>query len=292
MKLATSAILAAALILAGCESQPLPPPPIAAAPPRSAGLARGADLPTDASDILSELKTSRLDFVARYYRDPASRWPTLSAGEVQRLSALGLKIVTVWEWHSRDPAAFSYASGYYEALNAYGQAKSVGQPAGSAIYFAVDFNARGQDLYRVDQYFRGVAAGFAAAGQGRPQYKVGVYGSGAVCAMMKGERLAQYAWLSGSTAWEGSSGYAGWNIRQADQGAHWAHLSFVHDANEATEDYGGFRLAGDDATPAPAIATAAAPAVATATAPPSPTDVAQQAREPDHTLVGMIKSWF
>ncbi|HEV2188757.1 MAG TPA: glycoside hydrolase domain-containing protein [Stellaceae bacterium] len=284
------AILVAVLILAGCESQPLPPPPIAAAPPRSAGPVRGVDLPTDASDILSELKTSRLDFVARYYRDPASRWPTLSAGEVQRLSALGLKIVTVWESHSRRPDYFSYASGYYDALSAYRQAQSVGQPAGSAIYFAVDFNARGPDLYRVDQYFRGVAAGFAAAGNGRPGYKVGVYGSGAVCAMMKGERLAQYAWLSGSTAWEGSSGYSGWNIRQADQGAHWAHLSFVHDANEATEDYGGFRLAGYDATPAPSVATAAAaPAAA---APQTPTDVAQQAPEPDHTLVGMIKSWF
>ena len=289
MKVATLAVLLAASILAGCESPPSPPPIAAASPPR-VGPARGVDLPTDASDILSELKTSRLDFVARYYRDPASRWPTLTAGEVQHLSALGLKIVTVWEWHSRDPAAFSYASGYYEALNAYRQAKSVGQPAGSAIYFAVDFNARGQDLYRVDQYFRGVAASFAAAGQGRPEYKVGVYGSGAVCAMMKGERLAQYSWLSGSTAWEGSSGYAGWNIRQADQGAHWAHLSFVHDANEATDDYGGFRLAGYDATPTPAIATVAAPAIATA--PPNPTDVAQQAPEPDHTFVGMIRSWF
>jgi hypothetical protein len=271
----------AALVLAACQSAPPPSSPMAMVPPAVAGPARGIDIPTDASDILGELKGSRLDFVARYYRDPASRWPSLSSGEVQRLSSLGLKIVTVWESHSRRPDYFSYASGYYDALSAYRQAKAVAQPPDSAIYFAVDFNARGYDLYPVDQYFRGVHAGFAAAGNGTPDYKIGVYGSGAVCTMIKGERLAQYSWLSGSTAWEGSSGYTGWNIRQADQGARWAHLSFVHDANEATEDYGGFRLAGDDAV-----------AVAVATAPPNPTDVAQQAPEPDHSLVGMIRSWF
>jgi glycoside hydrolase-like protein len=271
----------AALVLAACQDAP-PPAAVAEQPPQRVGPSRGIDIPTDASDILGELKTSRLDFVARYYRDPASRWPTLSPDEVQRLSSLGLKIVTVWESHSRRPDYFSYASGYYDALSAYRQAKAVAQSPGSAIYFAVDFNARGYDLYQVDQYFRGVYAGFAAAGNGRPDYKIGVYGSGAVCAMIKGERLAQYSWLSGSTAWEGSSGYTGWNIRQADQGARWAHLSFVHDANEATEDFGGFQLAGYDATPASAVAAAS----------PNPTDTAQQAPEPDRSLVGMIKSWF
>jgi hypothetical protein len=230
-------LLLAALSLAGCQG----PPSSSAVErlPRGAGPVRGIDLPIDASDVINELKTSRLDFVARYYRDPASRWPTLSAAEAQRLSALGLKIVTVWEWHSHDPAYFSYASGYSDALNAYRQAKAVGQPGGSAIYFAVDFNARGQNLQQVDQYFRGIAAGFAAAGRGRPEYKVGVYGSGAVCATVRGTGLAQYSWLSNARAWEGSSTYAAWSIKQ---GWPFAHLSFSHDSNEAKEDYGGFRL--------------------------------------------------
>src|ERR1700704_2919561 len=38
------------------------------------GRARGIDMATDARDHLNELKHSRLDFIARYYRDPASRW--------------------------------------------------------------------------------------------------------------------------------------------------------------------------------------------------------------------------
>ena len=269
----------AALVLAACQSAP-PPPPVAAALPPAPGLARGIDLPTDASDVLSEIKGFPIDFVARYYRAPESRWPSLSPSEVQRISALGLKIVTVWEWHSRDPAYFSYASGYFDAASAYRQAKSVGQPPGSAIYFAVDFNARGQGLYQVDQYFRGVYAGFANAGRGRPEYKIGVYGSGAVCALIKGERLAQYAWLSGSTAWEGSSSYADWNIRQAAQGARFTNLAFAHDANDAKEDYGGFRLGGYG--PPPSVMAAVAPEQPAAPPPP----------EPDHSLGGMIRSWF
>ena len=263
LKFATLAPFLLALVLAGCASPPPPSPMVVI--PAGGGLAHGIDLPTDASDVLGELRGFKLDFVARYYRDPASRWPTLTAAELERLSALGVKIVTVWESHSGRPDYFSYASGYNDALSAYRQAKNVAQPAGSAIYFAVDFNARNTDLLQVDQYFRGVAAGFYAARAGRPEYKVGVYGSGAVCDLVKREHLAQYSWLSGSTAWEGTSDYADWSIRQAAQGARFPNLSFSHDANEARNDYGGFQL-GNDANPSAAIVTVAATVPATVAA--------------------------
>src|SRR5436305_9475996 len=114
------------LLLAACHSAP----PTIVAQPSSTGAWQGIDLPTDASDALNEIKDSQVDFVARYYRSPTSRWPTLSAAEVQRLSSLGLKIVAVWESHSHDPAYFSYAVGYDDAATAYRQAKKVGQPPG------------------------------------------------------------------------------------------------------------------------------------------------------------------
>ena len=269
MQFSKLAILLSALILAGCQSQPGPGLTVE----RPFGFARGVDLPIDASDVLNELKGSRLDFVARYYRDPASRWPTLSASEVQRLSSLGLKIVAVWESHSHLAAYFSYASGYSDAWNAYRQAKTVGQPAGSAIYFAVDFNAGAQDLPRVDQYFRGIAAGFAAVSRGRAEYQVGVYGSGAVCDAVKRTRLARYAWLSNARAWAGSAGYTGWDIRQ---GAPFASLSFNHDSNEARGDYGGFR---------PANLAVAAPSISLDTAlPPAP--------QPDPRLASAVRPRF
>jgi Domain of unknown function (DUF1906) len=208
--------------------------------PRPVEMARGIDLPTDASDVLNELQDSRIEFVARYYRLPESRWPALTASEAQRLSSLGLKIVAVWESHSREPAHFSYSSGYSDAMMAYWQARAAGQPTGSAIYLAVDFNAPQQILYAIDDYFRGVAAGLAAAGEGHADYAIGVYGSGAVCDAVKRAGLAQYSWLSNSFAWDGSTSYDDWNIKQ---GAQAPDLPFDHDSDEAREEYGAFRLA-------------------------------------------------
>ena len=230
--------LLAVLALAGCHHAA--PPPVVAAP-AAPGLAHGIDMATDARDVSMELTGSRVDFVARYYRDPASRWPTLSPAEARMLSAAGKEVVAVWESHSGNPAYFSYASGYADAAAAYRQAKAVGQPAGSAIYFAVDFNAYQPDILGpIDHYFRGVLAGLqVAAGGHAPEYRVGVYGSGAVCDYLKRARLAQLTWLSNSTAWAGHDQFAGWDIRQGPQSA---ALSFSHDSNEARGDYGGFRV--------------------------------------------------
>jgi hypothetical protein len=226
------------LTLAACSETPSP---VAELPrPARIGPPQGIDTPIDARDVSNELKSTRLDFVARYYRDPASRWPTLSAAEAAMLSSAGFKIVAIWEWHSHQPQYFSYASGYADAVSAYRQARSIGQPAGSAIYFAVDYNAPQPDITGgIDQYFRGIAAGLVAAG-GSAQYRVGVYGSGAVCAHLKRARLAEYAWLSNSTAWSGYNDFSDWNIKQLSPSS----LSFGHDWNRATDDYGGFQVKG------------------------------------------------
>jgi glycoside hydrolase-like protein len=229
------ALVLSLLAVAGCAG---PPPPVAVPPPR-VGPVQGIDLAIDARDVSSELRSRKLDFVARYYRDPTSRWPTLSASEAAMLSAAGMNIVAVWEYHSARPDYFSYQSGYADALNAYRQARAVGQPAGSAIYFAVDYNAPDADIRgSIDRYFRGVHAGLASLG-GNPYYRVGVYGSGAVCGYLKRARLAQYAWLSNSTAWSGYGGFTDWNIKQ---GRGTLSLSFSHDWNQAREDYGGFQV--------------------------------------------------
>jgi Rv2525c-like, glycoside hydrolase-like domain len=238
LKLAKLAPLFPGLMLMACQGLPSPPPAIEL--PARIGSGQGIDVPTDASDVLMDLEGSGVEFVARYYREPGSRWPALSASEAQRLSSLGLKIVAVWEARSRDLAHFTYSTGYGDAVTAYGEAKAAGQPMDSAIYFAVDFNPRSELLASVAEYFRGVNAGLAAASGGRANYAVGVYGSGAVCDAMKREGLAQYSWLSNSIAWEGSIGYDGWNIRQGGQSP---MLSFSQDSDEARGAYGGFEVA-------------------------------------------------
>jgi hypothetical protein len=226
------------LLTAGCETAA--PPPLAAVAPPRAGFARGIDLPIDARDVSQELKGSGVDFVARYYRYPTSRWPTLTAEEARSVAATGMKLVTLFESHSHRPDYFNYQSGFSDGLTAYQQARRIGQPAGSAIYFAVDYNAPQNDIAGpIDRYFRGVRAGLFAASGGKPEYRIGVYGSGAVCDYMKRMRLAQFAWLSGSTAWAGYDRFTDWNIRQ---GKTLPSLSFNHDINEARDDYGGFTV--------------------------------------------------
>ena len=235
-----------ALILAACQGGP--GANATHGSPGSFGSVEGIDLPTDSSDVLNEIRGSQVAFVARYYRDPASHWPPLSASEAQRLSSMGLKIVAVWEPHDPDPGYFSYYSGYNDAIAAYGQARAVGQPAGSAIYFAVDFNAH--EVEPIEQYFHGITAGLEAASSGRMDYRIGVYGSGDVCDTVKQAGLAQYSWLSNSISWAGSLDYDDWNIRQGDTST---DLSFSHDSDEAKDDYGGFQVANEDiAAPSPA----------------------------------------
>src|ERR1700730_8401323 len=199
------ALLLPLLLLAGCYNAD--PKPVVQQP-KPPARAQGVDLATDAGQVAHHIKSNGLDFVARYYRKPDSRWPTLSASEAKVLSALGLNVVAVWESHSQHRDYFTYSRGYWDAMQAGQQAKQVGQPAGLAIYFP------GGDTVPRDHYLRGITAGLAAATGGKSDYKVGVYGSGAVCDSVKGRGLAQYAWLSNSTAWAGSRSFSDLDIRQ------------------------------------------------------------------------------
>src|ERR1700730_919481 len=143
LKIKNLALCLPLLLLAGCYNAD--PQPVAQQP-RFPARAQGIDLATDAGHVAQYIKGNGLDFVARYYRKPDSRWPALSANEAKVLSALGLNVVAVWESHSQHRDYFTYGRGYWDAVSAYRQAKAVGQPAGSAIYFAVDFDAKGADL--------------------------------------------------------------------------------------------------------------------------------------------------
>ena len=196
----------------------------------------GIDLAMDTSNVVEELRGGRIDFVARYYRDPTSSLPALSPQEALKLASAGVKIVAVWEQNSPDPVNLTYTSGYNDAISAYKQAKAIGQPAGSAIYFAIDYNAH--DLAPALEYFHGIEAGLAAASGGPSEYKIGVYGSGAVCDAIKRAGLARYSWLTKATSWDGTLDYNDWNIKQGDA----LPFSFDNDSNEARGDYGGFRL--------------------------------------------------
>jgi len=69
-------------------------------------------------------------------------------------------------------------AGGTEALTS---AKDIGQPAGSAIYFAMDFDPGPPGFIpgaqqAIENYFKGVSSAFAGSG-----YTIGLYGAGRRC---------------------------------------------------------------------------------------------------------------
>lgn len=171
-------------------------------------------------------------FVARYYRSRKSTLNRLTPDEAQTISAAGLEIVAVFEYAGTKAAYFTAAQGALDVDDALQQAAAVGQPQGSAIYFAVDYNATQDDIAGpVTDYFNVVAP------KVRPKYQVGVYGSGATCEAMLGAGLADFAWLAQSIGFTGTPGFTGWNIKQ---GMPHKFCGLDTDPDDAHGDYGGF----------------------------------------------------
>jgi hypothetical protein len=180
-------------------------------------MSHGISTNRNISNISPCLKTNGIGFVCRYFssttRQPQKR---LTIAEAKAILAAGMQIVTVYEDGPTQFAYFSRTRGENDGQHAHGFASSIGQPAGSAIFFAVDYDALKLETEGViKEYFEGVHAGLAAAGGGAAQYDVGVYGSGRVCAHIKEtKRLARYSWLAESHGWAGHSNYQAPDIRQ------------------------------------------------------------------------------
>jgi peptidoglycan hydrolase-like protein with peptidoglycan-binding domain len=161
----------------------------------------GVDSNIDCSPFAATIFAQGTGFVARYYSDNPRK--KLTPAEAQALSAASLSIVTVFEDSNNKPEFFSAAAGKGHAATALAQAAAVKQPAGTAIYFAVDFDASMADISGpVTDYFRAVHSAFAAA---PTRYAVGVYGSGKTCRAILDAQLATFTWLTGSI---GFAGYA------------------------------------------------------------------------------------
>ncbi|MBE3589264.1 MAG: DUF1906 domain-containing protein [Firmicutes bacterium] len=152
--------------------------------------------------------------------------------EARAITAAGLKIVSVWETDPTRPDYFSFARGRQDGLLALAAARRAGQPAGSAICFAVDYEPRPADLDRIAAYFRGVRAA------GGP-YRVGAYGSHAVIARVHAEGLAEFLWQT--AAWSGARVHEAAHLFQYRNGVNWC--GFTNDADHALREPGWWSAA-------------------------------------------------
>ncbi len=102
-------------------------------------------------------------------------------------------------------------------------AQQFGQPINTVIFFGADFAVSENDFPTVEQYFKVLSPLIKTA-----HYKVGVYGEGYVCKMLKQNDLVSHCWLSQSTGkhFVGSIAYdekREWQIKQCANRKSWSH---------------------------------------------------------------------
>jgi LysM repeat protein len=183
-----------------------------AAPPTPAAgiLLRGLDANVNLTTKGSCLKSHGFAFAIRYYNinNPAKN---LTGPEAHALVTAGLQLGAVFEdGHPDHDAFFDHGKGVIHGKAAHDMANNkIGQPGGSAIYFAVDYDPALHTVQTViADYFKGVREGLATGNGGTPKYAIGVYGSGLTCRLLLAEGLATFTWLTQSTGFTESKDFA------------------------------------------------------------------------------------
>jgi peptidoglycan hydrolase-like protein with peptidoglycan-binding domain len=170
----------------------------APSPPRSSPAAVGIDCNFDTRPYLSCIqqaswKGQRIVFAVRYYS--GIRRKDLSRGEAEALSRLGIRCVTVWERRAKD--ANGYPNGFNHGYQAFGLAAQCGQPSGTPIYFAVDYEPSAAERAGVLRYFEGVRDGLNKARQNSQlRYDIGVYANRVGLDLCRAQGIVTWFWQS------------------------------------------------------------------------------------------------
>jgi hypothetical protein len=197
------------------------------------------DTTSDCSAAVNSLIELGYDTAIRYYSRLS--WKRLSQQEAITLGRNGIKLCIVYQNRQNQTGDFSFANGEAAAGDANDYAQNViYQPTGSAIYFAVDFDANETQIRQnVVPYFQAIQQGLAG------RYRVGVYGSGRVCRILSGESLADLTWLAQARAWGEYQDWldAGrWHLKQNMPGEVAGLPSDIDETNPAFPDFGAFLL--------------------------------------------------
>lgn len=160
------------------------------------------DASCDTTSNIEALKQAGVTHVGRYYNNGNSdKFPSkcLTKKEATALSSAGLNIVVVFQKAQNKISYFNASEGNAAAPQALRCAADVGQPLGSVIYFAVDFNASTDQVKsEIKSYFTSVNKILEG------KFEVGVYGSGLVCDSLYKAGLCKHRWLSCSTSYLGT----------------------------------------------------------------------------------------
>jgi peptidoglycan hydrolase-like protein with peptidoglycan-binding domain len=148
--------------------------------------------------------------------DPYFRNKALKPGEPQAILSAGLRLLPIFQYNGTQLFNFTYQKGYDQATIAHQKAIEHRLPAGTCIYFAVDYDALDIDIdSSIKPYFQGVKGALAVLGN---RYQFGVYGSRNVCTRVSNEVGARWSMVGGmSWGYSGNLGFplpTNWSFNQ------------------------------------------------------------------------------
>jgi hypothetical protein len=168
--------------------------------------------------FLRKMREVGVDTIIRYFDHENETIPgkTLTFDERMDIAASDFRLLVVFQhWGQKISTFRDRTRGASDAIRAVSLALDVGQPVGSAIYFAVDGPwSSSKDVADIIRYFTDVRRTVAREGN---LYRVGVYGSGLVCSTILDRGLADYCWLANAKAWPGYDDHltsGRWQLRQ------------------------------------------------------------------------------
>ncbi|HXH09855.1 MAG TPA: glycoside hydrolase domain-containing protein [Alphaproteobacteria bacterium] len=218
------------------------------------------DTPFNTESKIPCLLSQGVQTVIRYYNFSNSRTlpeKRLELAEAQALAAQGIQIAAIFQQRHDRVEDFTASKGLTAGRRAYRHAQdNIGQPAGSGIYFAVDFDASRSELENnITPYFEGVKRAFAEESGGNPEYRIGAYGSGLVCTTLTEKGLIELTWLAMSRGFRGTRealSAGEFHLAQRAPAATLCGLGVdFNDSNPDRPDFGAFTIDDDTARPGP-----------------------------------------
>ncbi|MEM1299609.1 MAG: TIGR02594 family protein [Pseudomonadota bacterium] len=163
------------------------------------------DSPWNVARHLGTLRAGGTETIIRYFNHqnsgslPEKR---VEPAEAAAIADEGLSLAIVFQQRGGaggNIGDLDAQSGCTDAKRAMVLADRIGQPDGSAIYFAVDHDFyKASDLASIEAYFGAVASQFGG------KYRIGVYGSGTVGKTVRDAGHADLIWLAAATGWSGT----------------------------------------------------------------------------------------
>lgn len=159
------------------------------------------DTPTNLKTYAKRLVAAGVTTAIRYEsRLPNAGWKRWQPDEMKAFKEAGLYCGIVYEDNGRPSGEeIGYADASYSLM----RCDARGQPDGSAIYYAVDYDATVSDVNnRIVPYFHGINR--AHGEKGKPKQRIGCYGSGMVTRTLLALHLIDLRWITCSTGFNGS----------------------------------------------------------------------------------------